>query len=191
MGAAVSGGFLDRWSRRKREAAAEEESTAAEAADGAETPASPAEEDAEPSADLPSLDDLDVGSTLTPFLQKGVPAALKNAALRKMWLLDPTIRTHADVAVDYAWDWNTPGGVPGFGGTLSSDRIGRLLDGLTGAGDTAPPDGDEPQQPAIGAEVAAQAPPDEPDTAVAQDAPRPETEASAPPRRRHGGALPS
>jgi hypothetical protein len=32
-----------------------------------------------------------------------------------MWSLDPAIRDYVGDARDYAYDWNTPGGVPGFG----------------------------------------------------------------------------
>ena len=32
-----------------------------------------------------------------------------------MWALDPKIRDYVGEARDYAYDWNTPGGVPGSG----------------------------------------------------------------------------
>ena len=49
---------------------------------------------------------------ITGFLRKGVPEHLRNAALRKSWALDPAIRNYVNPALDYAYDWNTPGGVP-------------------------------------------------------------------------------
>jgi len=44
-----------------------------------------------------------------------VPDDVRNAALRKIWALDPAIRDYVGDALDYAWDWNAPGGVPGGG----------------------------------------------------------------------------
>jgi hypothetical protein len=44
-----------------------------------------------------------------------VPQILRNAAMRRMWVLDPAIRDYVDPALDYAYDWNIPGGVPGNG----------------------------------------------------------------------------
>jgi hypothetical protein len=106
--------FLSRWSQRKR-LAAEEARKAAELAPEA-TPA-PAEEAAEPFylSSLPDLESLTAQTDMSLFLQKGVPDELKNAALRKIWALDPAIRDYVGDALDYAWDWNAPGGVPGGG----------------------------------------------------------------------------
>lgn len=111
------GRFLARWSRLKREARA-----GAAPADPparmppAETPpaeaAAGAEEAFDPAA-LPRIEDLTSASDITAFLRKGVPTALRNAALRRMWSLDPAIRDYIG-PVDYGWDWNTPGGVPDF-----------------------------------------------------------------------------
>ncbi len=130
----MSGGgdeFLSRWSRRKLAArqpglAEKEEANAAPAGPAAtdEVPveaerldAEPVETEpaeAEPPEPLPRLDDLKAGSDLSAFLRKGVPTALKNSALRKMWSLDPAIRDYVGPA-EYAWDFNTPGSMPGFG----------------------------------------------------------------------------
>ena len=63
---------------------------------------------------LPSLDELTAESDLTAFLRREVPELLKNAALRKMWSIDPAIRDHVGLS-ECAWDFNSPGGVPGFG----------------------------------------------------------------------------
>jgi hypothetical protein len=64
---------------------------------------------------------------LTRFLREGVPQALRNAALRRMWSLDPAIRDAVGHARDYAYDWNTPGGVPGSGALLPGDDVGALV----------------------------------------------------------------
>ena len=53
-------------------------------------------------------------SDLSAFLRKGVPMALKSAAMRKMWSLDPNIRDHVGLS-EYAWDFNQPGSMAGFG----------------------------------------------------------------------------
>lgn len=106
------GRFLSRWSQRKR-LAAEEARKAAEAAPAPlEAPA--AEEPFDLSL-LPDLEALTPETDISLFLQKGVPDELRNMALRKMWALDPAIRDYVGDALDYAWDWNAPGGVPGGG----------------------------------------------------------------------------
>ncbi len=158
-------GFLSAWSRRKlaarREAQAEEsedkvlpdadlEPESAEAG----RPVEPDDEeavDADFIANLPSIEDITGKTDLAPFMRRGVPLALRNAALRKVWTLNPLIRDHIDPALDYAWDWNAPGGVPGGGGTLTGEGVSQMVKNLMGdakpadvasralrAGDTAP-----------------------------------------------------
>ena len=126
-------GFLERWSRRKLaksdEPGPEPERAPEEAAPVAEQPPEETLDEAE-LARLPSLESFTLKTDLAPFLRKGVPHALRNAAMRKMWMLDPAIRDHKDLAVDYAWDWNTPGGVPGNSGTISRESLARMLEGL-------------------------------------------------------------
>lgn len=68
----------------------------------------------EPAEPLPRLEDLTAESDLKAFLKKGVPMALKSAALRKMWSLDPGIRDYVGPS-EYAWDFNQPGSMAGFG----------------------------------------------------------------------------
>lgn len=127
-------GFLSRWSRRKAEARAEEEAEHAPEPLAAPEPEVSQESDPLPDAitpeelaALPKVEDLVAGSDIRAFLRPGVPAALKNAALRKMWLLTPAIRDYRDPAVDYAWDWNTPGGVPGDGIGPTAERAAQML----------------------------------------------------------------
>lgn len=119
--------FLNRWSKRKRAAEAPTE-PATEPDPLLEREAAPSDmiSDEELAA-LPAIEDLSFGTDIRPFLRKGVPQALRNAALRKMWLLTPAIRDHADPAVDYAWDWNTPGGVPGDGAAPSPERVAQMM----------------------------------------------------------------
>lgn len=106
-------GFLTRWSRRKREVI--DEAKPAAAPPQPETV--PATEEAEDDFDLSLLPDIEAitaESDITLFFKKGVPEALKNAALRRMWTADASIRDFVAPA-DFQWDFNSPGGVPGFG----------------------------------------------------------------------------
>ena len=124
-------GFLSRWSRLKR---SEEQSqpTNKVGATGQEPAAADAQIPAadEPSlADLtklPRLDELTSGSDFAAFLQKGVPEELKRLALRKAWSLDPAIRDFVEVA-ENQYDWNAPGGVPGFGEIAPGTDMKALL----------------------------------------------------------------
>lgn len=118
--------FLSRWSRRKR--AATEGRVEADDADRPETEspearattvkadARPESSDAEPAFDiskLPSLESIGPDTDVSAFLQPGVPATLRHAALRRVWVSDPAIRDfRAPQEMD--WDFNSPG-LPGFG----------------------------------------------------------------------------
>ena len=180
-------GFLARWSRRKREAAAQPE--AAEA-----TPASDNTKRtslAAAAADLPPIDSIDAASDITAFLGAGVPLDLTRAALRRAWSTDPAIRDFVGLS-ENAWDFNAPDGVPGFG-SLNPDQIRRLVQEMFGA-----PEPDAPTCPAedavlSAASAATPVPTPEPDppaaVAVAQTqaAPSPPVPATL---RRHGSALP-
>jgi hypothetical protein len=119
-------GFLTRWSQRKRAAKKPEpDPPAAEA----EVPPA-AEVEAQQELDLstlPKLEELTATSDITAFLRKGVPEHLRNAALRKSWALDPAIRNYVNPALDYAYDWNTPGGVPGSSEIGAGMDVHRLL----------------------------------------------------------------
>ncbi|MFL1463595.1 DUF3306 domain-containing protein [Roseococcus sp. DSY-14] len=208
-------GFLSRWSQRKlaeKEAPPEPEAppppeTAATPAPApeappapladaplAEAPPSPAE--AEPEFDLaslPPLDTLHAGSDFTLFLRKGVPEGLRQAALRRAWVADPLIRDHVS-PLDYAWDFNSPGGLPGgFAHTLG--EVGERLEALIrqAVGERPPeepgPAGTEPTDPAPEDPplLVAEAPPPE---SAAEPEPVPEEPPEPQPTRRHGGALP-
>lgn len=143
--------FLARWSQRKRDAKRADRERDAEAAaiagdavsddgssdDGKSLP--PAEtsgaQDEKPFdlESLPKLDELTSASDIRGYLQKGVPDDLRNAALRKVWALDPMIRDYVSPALDYAYDWNVPGGVPGNGelapGTDVASMVARVFGG--------------------------------------------------------------
>jgi len=73
------------------------------------------------------------GSTdISVFLRKGVPEHLRNAALRKSWALDPAIRNYVNPALEYAYDWNAPGGVPGGGELDAGIDVARMVSQIMG-----------------------------------------------------------
>lgn len=233
MSGAEETGFLGRWSRRKRGVEAE-----APTAPVAETqPGTLPDVAAEPPglpksgtcpipgmepidiSTLPPIEELSVSSDLAPFLRPGIPAALRSAALRRMWSLDPEIRDFIG-CVEYQWDFNTPGGLPnGFASELVGD-VKKLLAQAIGEVEEKPaPEGvtpgetpveailpdDTPDLPLVmAAEAPAMLPPGVTLAAprllpvpVAAEAaepdaePVPQPDGVVAPRRRHGGALPA
>lgn len=152
-------GFLGRWSRRKRglgraepdppppPAAARPEAAPPEAGPAAAPPAAPPAVPAFDPASLPPLESLGPQSDFTAFLKPDVPALLRQAALRRMWSLDPGIRDFVGPA-DYAWDFNAPDGVPGFALELGGD-VRRLLAQAIGS----PPEPEEEAREAALAEA--------------------------------------
>ena len=138
----MSGEFLSRWSRLKEEARRSErgpQPDAAEASAGAPPlEADPASVLPEPEltpeelAALPNVEEITAASDISGFLRRGVPDALRNAALRRMWTLDPAIRDFVGEARDYAYDWNTPGGVPGSGALDPADDVAAMVRGVFG-----------------------------------------------------------
>jgi hypothetical protein len=185
-------GFLARWSRRKRglagtaapnpsaQVTAPLSPPLAEAADEAMPP--PAIDPAalatiEGATDLAALRDA-LGPQVSPLLRQ--------AALRRLWALDPAIRDFVGPA-DYAWDFNAPDGVPGFAISLSGE-VGRLLAQAIGAieAPVEAPKVAEPAPPAMPAvAIVAPAPPASPTVLLAADEP------AGPARQRHGGAVPA
>ena len=130
-------GFLARWSQRKQEAKQPEPKPDAPAAESVESSGSPAPqgEDVAPEFDLstlPKLEELTGSTDITAFLRKGVPEHLRNAALQKSWALDPAIRNYVNPALEYAYDWNTPGGVPGGGELGAGVDVARLVSQIMG-----------------------------------------------------------
>ena len=129
--------FLARWSQRKQEA--KQPKRDAPADEGA-VPSKPVAEAAvEPEFDLsslPKLEDLTETTDITAFLRKGVPESLRNAVLRKSWALDPAIRNYVNPAMEYAYDWNTPGGMPGNGEIEAGVDIARMVSRIMGDGES-------------------------------------------------------
>jgi hypothetical protein len=130
--------FLARWSQRKRDAQQPDREAPATEADVPSGPA--AESDPVPQYDLsslPILEDMTATTDITAFLRKGVPEHLRNAALRKSWALDPAVRNYVNPALDYAYDWNTPGGVPGSSEIGAGMDVARLVSQIMGTGEPA------------------------------------------------------
>ncbi len=130
-------GFLQRWSRRKRDtdAARREEKDVAQEAKAVEPNAGgpkPAEPNAAPKppefdlSTLPSLDEIGPGTKVDVFLQKGVPLDISRAALRRAWSSDPAIRDYIGLS-ENAWDFNATEGVPGFGPLEMTDDLRRMV----------------------------------------------------------------
>jgi hypothetical protein len=145
-------GFLSRWSRRKQDAAraapvaarpaessaadiaaartAEEARAAQAAADAAAREADEVREREAVLARLPKLEDLRADSDFSGFMHPLVPPPLRSAALARLWILDPAIRTYEDPARDYAWNWNVPGGAPGGGPPPTAEEVESTLKSL-------------------------------------------------------------
>jgi hypothetical protein len=164
---------------------------------GGREPHGPAPQEAEfDPATLPPIESIDAGTDVSAFLRPGVPADLAQAALRRAWVADPAIRDFVGFA-ENAWDFNKPGGVPGFEPLRAIDDVQRLLTQVAGALPTAAPENATAEE----AEPTQSAPQPEP-APLAQNVPAPaepadaatqSEEASAaerlPLRPRHGGAL--
>jgi hypothetical protein len=130
-------GFLARWSQRKQEAKQPEPKPDAPTDENTESSGSPAPQgdDVTPEFDLstlPKLEELTGSTDITAFLRKGVPEHLRNAALQKSWALDPAIRNYVNPALEYAYDWNAPGGVPGGGELGAGVDVARLVSQIMG-----------------------------------------------------------
>lgn len=161
----MSSDFLSRWSQRKREVADADRTAAAEtdagrdaqagseaagvslapvALDDAQEVAVDAPITAEELAALPDPEDLTAASDMTAFLRKGVPASLRNRAMRRLWSLDPAIRDYVGDARDYAWDWNVPGGVPVSGPLSATTDVKQMVKDIFGREKAAPAPAAEP-----------------------------------------------
>lgn len=127
--------FLARWAKRKAEARQSVERSV--------EPSAPPAEDRNPDAaaaplaeapddrPLPSVNDILPDSKLTEFLEKRIPDELQRLALRKAWASDPAISGFIEMA-ENQWDWNTPGGAPGWGPLNAGANLEMLLAQATG-----------------------------------------------------------
>ena len=215
--------FLGRWSRRKREAGIRQDEKGSEAdalsarcegeeaGSGATTPALGARDfDVR---NLPSIESIGAGTDISAFMQKGVPDALRHAALRRAWSADPTIRDFMGPTENY-WDAVGPDGIPGFGDLdpgLDVQRMVSELFGETAHADLAQPESPEENEESTmnvapsptGTSPEAKQPPRAVDTPLTaqgdlshrtENAATQNDRAESPPAekiaRRHGGAIP-
>ena len=144
--------FIARWSRRKREAADEAETTKPAAASAVPDESAHTDDDpeqvsgvpparsgaSEPASEfdwtkLPPVETITAESDIRAFLQAGVPPELTRAALRRAWAADPKIRDFVGLA-DYDWDFNTPGAIAGFGPLEMSEEVRRQVVQMIGSG---------------------------------------------------------
>jgi hypothetical protein len=154
-------GFLARWSQRKQQAKQPEPKPDAPAVESSASPGSPAQqsEGVTPEFDLstlPKLEELTGSTDITAFLRKGVPEHLRNAALQKSWALDPAIRNYVNPALEYAYNWNTPGGVPGGGELGAGVDVVQVVSQIMGepAAETIKSDANLKDEAAAGSPVA-------------------------------------
>lgn len=153
-------GFLGRWARRKREVQkrnlpspplwgrageggmppSTEVASGTDGTAGAIPPSQPSPTRGEGSrtepepemVEPPSLDLIDKDFDLAHWLKQNVPEEWKLKALRRAWESDPMISGYLDPARDYALDWNTPGGAPGYGPLTESDNVEEMLANIFG-----------------------------------------------------------
>jgi hypothetical protein len=124
--------FLARWSRRKHSSAAGGKPAPESmpvSTDALPNPAGTVVDNVAPVFDpatLPPIDSITAVSDISAFLQKGVPAELTRAALRRVWTADPAIRDFVGLA-ENAWDFTDPNAMPGFGPLESSDEVRRMI----------------------------------------------------------------
>jgi hypothetical protein len=145
-------GFLQRWSRRKREVARPEPGQTPDQAVSKPSEGPIADEGAAASssnsvvdlAKLPPIESIAAATDIRPFLAPGVPVELTRAALRRAWTADPAIRDFVGLA-ENQWDFTSPGGVPGFGSLADTEQIRKMLAKIIGAA--------EPEQATSGGPV--------------------------------------
>jgi hypothetical protein len=183
--------FLQRWSRRKH-------ATGTVAPDGAEpAPLETKDDDATAEAQsdavppafdvavLPPIESITAATDIRAFLAPGVPEELTRAALRRVWVTDPTIRDFIGLA-ENQWDFTKPDSVPGFGSLELTPELRRMVANLFGdaPGRTAPLRGEDAQQSDQAAEISA-----EPTLSATLVAPEASDASAAPPPARGGPAL--
>lgn len=137
-------GFLARWSRLKRAAAQSPQ------------PAGEAQPATAPPTELPPLETLTGESDFAPFMQSGVPDAVRNAALQKLWRSDP-VYANLDGLVEYGEDFAADFNAAGAVATAY-----RVLQGMPD-GTEAPPPEESPPTQAAAPETAAAPDPGAPD----------------------------
>jgi hypothetical protein len=116
---------------------------------------------------LPSLETITAETDIRVFLQKGVPADLTRAALRRAWSADPNIRDFIGIA-ENQYDFATGSDLPGFGPLQSTDDIRKMVAELFG------------ESPKVDAGLDQKAHDGRPETSANTDPSEPAQEAKAP-----------
>lgn len=128
--------FLQRWSRRKRAAENRSPGDASLSPEDKNTDTNAAAQSdanlpAFDPATLPPIESITATSDVRAFLAPGVPEELTRAALRRVWVTDPTIRDFIGIA-ESQWDFTKPDGVPGFGSLELTSEMRRMVASLIG-----------------------------------------------------------
>jgi hypothetical protein len=146
--------FLERWSRRKTATRPNSdlpspETDATDAAVPMETSEAPDEIDPE---DLPDIDSLDENSDFSAFMRNGVPEALRNRALRKLWQTDPAFNV-VDGLLEYGEDFTD---IAAIAETVQSVyKVGKGMVDEAGDADEPDEDTDDRDAPSDGTDAAA------------------------------------
>ena len=208
--------FLSRWSRRKREAGVQsgrEANASLERNDRGEAVTPPCGDDKSPGtsgseppassvpdfdvSSLPPIEAIGADTDISAFLQKGVPSALRHAALRRVWSADPAIRDFIGPNENF-WDAAGPDGIPGFGDLDPNLDVKRMVSELFGEIEPAKAEAETSEfTSASGPSVESSETPspsdDRPSQHIENAAPQQQTPEPEPAKkitRRHGGALP-
>jgi hypothetical protein len=147
--------FLSRWSRRKRKAATsapgQEVEKASEVARESKlygnadaisgepgkkqelsgTAKTKPEEPVFDISQLPPIESITAETDIRAFLSAGVPAAIRQAALRRAWSADPKIRDFIEIA-ENQMDFNAPAEILGFDFSAPSGDIKRMAADIYG-----------------------------------------------------------
>ena len=75
---------------------------------------------------LPSISTIDAHTNITVFLRDSVPAEMRIAALRRAWVIDPSVRDFKALQ-ENDWNFNDPDGVPGFGVLGENIDLARMV----------------------------------------------------------------
>ena len=141
--------FIQRWSRRKHAAKklmpdeTEPPRLEPREVDADSPPSPPVESKAHvPAFDmarLPPIESITATTGVRAFLAPDVPEDLTRAALRRAWMIDPSIRDFVGLA-ENQWDFTKPDGVPGFGSLELTPELRRIAASVFGdVPEQAPP----------------------------------------------------
>jgi Protein of unknown function (DUF3306). len=146
---------------------------------------------------LPPIEAIGADTDISAFLRKGVPSALRHAALRRVWSADPAIRDFVGPNENF-WDAAGPDGIPGFGDLDPNLDVKRMVSELFGEIEPAkakPETTEFTSASGPSAEISETPSPndDRPSEQIDNAAPQQKMSEPAPAKkitRRHGGALP-